>query len=118
MNNTNEEMKLWKVQFPYTVTQVFTADEGNTKITIQTTSEEVLFSKSLEDARSQKLFSDTVSGESYKSHILNYVREQLSYEDGSTAKLEYTDEPLISLMTDEELYDFQRDIISIGNKNY
>jgi hypothetical protein len=43
---------------------------------------------------------------------MKYVRENLSSVDITNTELTYTDAPTIKLMTNEDLKDFQRDVVS------
>lgn len=115
MNETTNEMKIFKVQFPYNVTLDIEGDNGLTKLTIETISEEIIIAKSEQDAHEQKLLTNSISGDGYKNHILNFVRDEISRTESSQAKIKYTDEPKITLMNDDELQDFERDVISLNN---
>ena len=114
MNEITNEMKVFKVQFPYTVTLDIESDNGLTKLTIETVSEEVVFARNKEDATQQKILSDTVSGNGYINHILNFVRNEITDGDNSSAQIKYTNEPSITIMAEEELLNFQRDVVSLN----
>ena len=45
-------------------------------------------------------------------YILGYVRDNLLTIDVADATLTYTEDPTITPMTDEDLQDFQRDVVS------
>ena len=116
MNETINDMKIWKIQFPYTVTLPLESSEyGLTKVTIETTSEEVLFAKTQQDANEQKLLSNAVSGDGYIKHIINFISNEIGHVEYSKAQIKYTDEPTITVMTEDELQNFQRDVTSLSS---
>jgi hypothetical protein len=87
-------------------------DDETTHITITTKTSGVAFASSPQDALAQTITSNEYSKSSYASYILRYVRDQLMTIDVDDADLIYTDDPTITPMTDEDLHDFQRDVIS------
>jgi len=87
-------------------------DDETTEVIIKTKSSGVAFATSPEDALQQTKIGNQYSHQSYASYIMNYVRENLSSVDITNTELTYTDEPTIKLMTQEELKDFQRDVVS------
>ena len=94
-------------------TCVFTIpDDETTEVTIKTKSAGVSFASSPEDALAQTKTSNQYSQQSYASYILGYVRENLLTIDVADTNLTYTDEPTITLMSDDDLQDFQRDVVS------
>ena len=95
----------------YTCSLTLTDDE-TTHITINTSTSGVAFATSPDDALAQTITSNEYSKSSYASYILRYVRDQLLTIDVDDADLIYTDDPTITPMTDEDLQDFQRDVIS------
>jgi len=95
----------------YTCSLTLTDDE-TTHITITTSTSGVAFASSSKDALAQTITSNEYSKSSYASYILRYVRDQLLTIDVDDAEVIYTDEPTITPMTDEDLQDFQRDVIS------
>ena len=70
------------------------------------------FATSPEDALAQTNTGNEYSQQSYASYILRYVRENLASVDVADTDLTYADEPTITLMTDDDLQDFQRDVVS------
>jgi hypothetical protein len=95
----------------YTCSLTLTDDE-TTHITITTSTSGIAFATSPDDALAQTITSNDYSKSSYASYILRYVRDQLLTIDVDDADLIYTDEPTITPMTDDDLQDFQRDVIS------
>ena len=87
-------------------------DDETTEVIIKTKSSGVCFATSPEDAHQQTKTSNQYSQQSYASYILRYVRDNLLTIDAADATLTYTDEPTITPMTDKELQDFQRDVVS------
>ena len=87
-------------------------DDETTEVIIKTKSSGVAFATSPEDAFQQTKIGNQYSHQSYASYIMSYVKENLSSVDITNTELTYTDEPTIKLMTQEELKDFQRDVVS------
>ena len=87
-------------------------DDETTKVTIKTKTTGISFATSPEDALQQIKTENQYSKQSYAAYILHYVRENLTSVDVTDADLIYTDEPTITLMTDEDLLDFQRTVVS------
>ena len=87
-------------------------DDETTEVTIKTKSAGVCFSSSPEDALAQTKTGNEYSHQSYASYIVGYVRENLWDIDVADTNLIYTAEPTIKLMSDEDLNDFQRDVVS------
>jgi hypothetical protein len=102
---------------PYSTTSHYTCsltlpDDETTHITITTSTSGVAFASSSKDALAQTITSNEYSKSSYASYILRYVRDQLLTIDVDDAEVIYTDQPTITPMTDDDLQDFQRDVIS------
>ena len=87
-------------------------DDETTEVTIKTKSSGVCFATSPEDALNQTKTGNQYSQQSYASYILGYVRDNLLTIDAADATLTYTQDPTITLMTNEDLQDFQRDVVS------
>ena len=87
-------------------------DDETTQVIIKTKSAGVAFATSPEDAINQTKTANHYSHQSYASYILGYVRENLWGIDVADTNLIYTKEPTIKLMSDEDLKDFQRDVVS------
>ncbi len=87
-------------------------DDETTEVTIKTKVVGVVFASSPEDALNQTKTSNQYSQQSYASYILRYVRDNLLTIDVADIDLTYTDEPTITPMTDEDVQDFQRDVVS------
>ena len=95
----------------FTCSITIPADE-TTEVTIQTKTSGVCFASSPEDALAQTKTANTYSHQSYAAYILRYVRDNLLTIDVDDATLTYTEDPTITPMTDKELQDFQRDVVS------
>ena len=87
-------------------------DDETTQVTIKTKSSGVCFASSPEDALAQTKTSNEYSQQSYASYILGYVRDNLLTIDAADATLTYTQDPTINPMTQDDLQDFQRDVVS------
>ena len=87
-------------------------DDETTEVIINTKSAGVCFATSPDDALQQTKAENEYSKQSYASYIMSYVRDNLWNIDVIDTNLTYTDEPTIKLMTQEELKDFQRDVVS------
>ena len=104
----------YKLQFPYCVKFSLTADDRRTEITIHTISEEMVFARSRKDVLWEKERSDAISKEGYIKHIVNWVAEEMSRLDLEGCELSYTGSPDITEMTEEELEDYRREVISVA----
>ncbi len=87
-------------------------DDETTEVIIKTKTAGISFATSPEDALSQTKTANSYSHQSYASYILRYVRDNLLTMDVADTDLIYTAEPTITPMTDTELQDFQRDVVS------
>ena len=87
-------------------------DDETTEVTIKTKVVGVVFASSPEDALAQTKTGNPYSHQSYASYILGYVKDNLLTIDVADTDLTYTDEPTITPMSDKDLQDFQRDVVS------
>ena len=87
-------------------------DDETTEVTIKTKSSGVCVATSPEDALAQTKTGNQYSQQSYASYILGYVRDNLLTIDVEDVELTYTDEPSVTPMTQDDLQDFQRDVVS------
>jgi len=87
-------------------------DDETTEVIIKTKSAGVCFASSPEDALAQTKTGNEYSHQSLASYILRYVRDNLLTIDVADVTRTYTDEPTITPMSDEDLQDFQRDVVS------
>jgi hypothetical protein len=53
------------------------------------------------------------SQQSYASHILHYVAENLPTIALENVEMTYTGEPIVTPMTEDEIAGFQREVVSI-----
>jgi len=110
----NNPMRAYKLQFPYQVKFNLADDDNRTEVIINTVSEEIAFARTSNDALLQKERNDAVSKDGYTNHIVNWVQERISKPDFiKTCELAYIGTPNVSEMTEQELVDYQREIISI-----
>ena len=56
-------------------------------------------------------YENKYSKKSYASYILGYVKKHLSTLDTKTAVLTYDAEPIVKLMTDEEIEVWEREVL-------
>ena len=111
MTDINTTHHPYQTTTHYTCSVTIPSDE-TTEVTIKTKTSGVCFASSPEDALSQTKTANSYSHQSYAAYILRYVRDNLLTIDVADATLTYTDEPTITLMTNEDLQDFQRDVVS------
>ena len=100
-----------KVQFPYQVRFVLDDDE-NTEIVINTKSEEFYHSRTKKDVLLMKELSDNHSDISLPKYIINYLNENIWTVNPENCHLTFTGKPEVSEMTEKELEEFQRKILS------
>ena len=105
-------MRAYKIHFPYSVKFTLSDDDNHTQVIINTTSQEMTFARSEEDALFQKEKNDAVSKNGYTNHIINWVQERMSTNE--KCELTYTDKATVQEMTDEEMEEYQREVISLG----
>ena len=89
-----------------------TPNDATTEVTIRNQTAGVCFATSPEDALAQTKTGNQYSHQSYASYILGYVRDNLLTIDVEDRNLTFIDEPTICPMSDENLQDFQRDVVS------
>ena len=103
--------KTYKVQFPYQVR--FTIDGiENTEIIINTESEEFYYSRTKKDVLLMKELSDSHSDISLPKYIINYMNENIWTVNPENCHLTFTGKPVVSEMTEKELEEFQKKILS------
>jgi len=106
-------MRPYKLQFPYQVKFHLEEDDNRTEITIDTISEEMTFARTSADALLQKEKNDVVSKDGYTKHIVNWVNDRMYYRNLIECEFSYTGQAHAIEMTDEELADYQREVISV-----
>ena len=107
-------MRAYKLQFPYQVKFRLTEDGNRTEVLINTISEEMTFARTKKDALLQKERNDAVSKEGYTKHIVNWVGDRMYRIDLDSCELAYTGTTDVKEMTDEELEEYQREVISVA----
>ena len=100
-----------KVDFPYQVRFVLDDDE-NTEIVMNTKSQEFYHSRTKKDVLLMKELGDSHSHISLPKYIINYLNENLLTVSPENCQLTFTGKPVVTQMTEEELKDFQREILS------
>ena len=105
--------KTYRVTFPYQVKFSFAADDHNTEVTISTKSVEYYFGKKEQDVLFQKELSDRISDDGMAKHILKFIENHLWEIEPETCELERTGTPEIDLMTQEEIDEAEREIVSM-----
>ena len=107
-------MRAYKLQFPYQVKFRLAEDGNRTEVLINTISEEMTFARTKKDALLQKERSDAVSKDGYTKHIVNWVGDRMYRIDLDSCELAYTGTTDVKEMTDEELEEYQREVISVA----
>lgn len=107
-------MRPYKIHFPYQVKFHLAEDGYTTQVIINTISEEMTFARTSADALLQKEKNDVVSKDGYTNHILNWVRDRMHRQDFDECEFNYTGQAHAIEMTDEELADYQREVISVA----
>ena len=105
-------MRPYKIQFPYQVRFLLAEDGNRTEIKINTISEEVTFARTKKDALLLKEKNDAYSKEGYTKHIVNWVAERMYRMDLETCEFSYTGSPDAIEMTDTEIEEYAREVIS------
>ena len=109
-------MRAYKLQFPYQVKFCLAEDDHRTEIIINTISEEVTFARTKKDALLQKERNDAISKDGYTNHIVNWVQNRMCkpyfFE---TCDLAYTGTADVSEMSDGELEEYEREVISAAD---
>ena len=88
-------------------------DDETTEVIIKTKSAGLCYATSPEDALKQMKCDQQYAQQGYASHILRYVTENLPEIDLESVDLTYTEEPIVTPMTDDELSGFQREVVSL-----
>ena len=104
---------------PYRTINAYTCsliipDDEITEVIIKTKSAGVCYASSPDDALKQMECDKQYSKQSYASHILRYVADNITEIDLDEVELAFIDEPIVSPMTNDELADFQRDVVSLN----
>ena len=105
-------MRPYKIHFPYQLRFLLAEDGNRTEIKINTISEEVTFARTKKDVLLLKEKNDAYSKEGYTKHIVNWVAERMYRMDLETCEFSYTGSPDAIEMTDTEIEDYAREVIS------
>jgi hypothetical protein len=111
-DGADNRMRPYKIQFPYQVKFNLSDDDNRTEVIINTISEEITFARTSKDALLQKERNDVVSKEGYTNHIVNWVAERMYRMDLDECAFSYTGSPDANEMTDAELDEYAREVIS------
>ena len=103
--------KTYKCEYPYSV-RFQLEEDPNTEITITTRSEEFYYAKTEKDVLQMKKLSDSHSHISLSKYIITHMDEQLWNVDPEKCELTFTGKPIINELTEAELEDFQRKVLS------
>ena len=122
MSNARKQETLEKANqtyHPYRTITSYTCsltipDDETTQVIIITRSAGVCYASSPDDALKQMECDKQYSKQSYASHILRYVADNLTEIDLDEVELTFIEEPIVSPMTNDELADFQRDVVSLN----
>jgi len=109
--NKENPFRTYKVEFPYTV-RFQLKEDANTEITINTRSEVFYYAKTKKDVLQMKELGDSHSHISLPRYIIKYLDEQLWTVDPEKCDLTFTGEAIVDELTEEELIDFERRILS------
>ena len=108
-------MRAYKLQFPYQVKFCLAGDDHRTEVIINTISEEMTFARTKKDALLQKERNDAVSKDGYTRHIVNWVQERMCNQYlPDTCDFAFTGSADVSEMTDQELEEYEREVISVA----
>ena len=108
-------MRAYKLQFSYQVKFRLADDDNRTEVIIHSISEEMTFDRTRKDALHQKERNDAVSKDEYTKHIINWVEDCMGKSYFlKTCKLAYAETADVRKMTEEELNEYQREVISVA----
>ena len=105
----------YRVTFPYHIKFSFEDDDHNTEVIIKTKSVEYYFGKDKQDVVFQKELSDRISDDGLKKHLLKFIEKRLYGVIPEICELRRLGKPEIEIMTQEEIDETERELISIGN---
>ncbi len=101
----------YSVQFPYRVEMTLEEDDHNTRVQIDTKSEEVTFARSAEDALLAHELTQRHSRRVYCKHIADFARENMWHVDPENMTITFTDKPIARKLTDEEVDAYEREVV-------
>ena len=101
------------VQFPYRVEMTLPEDDHNTRIQIDTKSEEVTFARSEEDARLAHELTQRHSRRVYCKHITDFARDNMWHVDPENMTITFLDKPSVTKLTDEEVGAYEREVVEL-----
>ena len=112
LGTIDNPFRAYRLEFPYRVEMTLPQDDHNTKITIDTRSEEVSFARSKEDVLFETELSHKHSKTSYAKHITKFIEEHLWNIPPKEMIVTYTGKPFVQEMTPEEIENYQREVVS------
>ena len=101
----------YRVQFPYKVEMTLEEDDHNTKVQIDTKSEEVIFARTEEDALLAHELTQRHSKRVYCKHITEFVRDGMWHIDVDAMTITFLDKPSATKLTDEEVDAYEREVV-------
>ena len=113
MDELNSKHHPYKTITHYKCSLTLNEDEV-TEVIIKSKTAGVCFATSPEDALQQTKSENIYSKQTYASHLLNFVSNNLPLVDIENVEVTYTEEPTIAPMPDDEIAEFQREIISLN----
>lgn len=95
------------VQYPYTVSYSFPDDGQHTTITIESTSQVLMYGKNTHDMELQTQSDQDHSRHTFAKHLINWVSSRMSDIEPREAVVNYGHDTKIELMTNGQIDDFR-----------
>ncbi len=99
------------VQFPYRVEMTLEEDDHNTRVQIDTKSEEVVFARSEEDALLGHELTERHSKKVYCKHLTDFARDHMWNANVDDMEITFTGKPTARKLTDEEIDAYEREVV-------
>jgi hypothetical protein len=112
METLNNPYRAYCVQFPYSVSFGFPDDDHHTQITIQSTSEILRHGRDEQDIHHQMKMDQAHGRPTYAKHLINWVSDRLGNINPREPTVTYGDNPIIKIMTDEQIDQFREDCLN------
>lgn len=109
---SDNPFRAYRVCFPYRVEMTLAEDDHNTRITIDTKSEEITFARSEDDARLGHELTQKHSKRVYCNHITEFARDHMWNVPVENMSIFYLDQPTVAELTDEEVDAYERKAVS------
>ena len=104
--------RVYRLEFSYRGEVTLPQDDYNTKITIDTRSEEVTFARLKKDVLFETELFHKHSKLDYAKHITKFVEEHLWNVSSEEMIVTYTGKPFVEGVTKEEIENYRRDVVS------